>query len=127
MTTKFLFCLTVSLLIFFPFGQISFAQTTQSALKPAVNNYTSFSKKQSSTQKTGDKNSTFSVDDNLNTVESLNNNAIEVIENRTLNSKYFIDKDTASKFYKLVSYGGNLHYLKNGKLETIDEHLQPLG
>lgn len=124
--------ISISFLFFFPvfipyLTNLSFAQTTQPGLKPAVNNYTSFSKKHLSTQKSGAKNNIFSVDENSNAANDLNSDATEVIEMRTLNSKYFIDKDTASKFYKLVSYGGNLNYQKNGKLLTIDEKLEPLG
>lgn len=121
---SFPFFLFAFLFIFFPSFQTLFAQ---SVLKPVIYNYTTFSKKHLPTQKTGAKNSVFSVNNNPVAAEDLNGDATEVIEKRTLNSKYFVDKDTASKFYQLVSYGGNFHYLKNGKFEMINDRLETLG
>ncbi len=110
-------------------AEIAFSQTVQPLLKPVVNNYTSFSTKQTRTQKPISKNSAFSINTDRNNAEDSglpNPNATEIVSKRTINTKYFIDKDTATKFYKLVSYGGNLHYQKNGRLLTIDERLEPM-
>ena len=48
---------------------------------------------------------------------------VEIVSKRTINSKYYVDKDTASKFY-LVQSSGALHYWKDGQWLTIDEHLE---
>jgi gliding motility-associated-like protein len=51
--------------------------------------------------------------------------AIEVVSRRTGNSRYFIDADTASKFY-IVQANENINYQKNGQWLVIDKRLTPL-
>jgi len=51
------------------------------------------------------------------------NTAIEIIAKRTNNTRYFIDKDTASKFY-IVKASGDINYKKDGQWLTIDKRLQ---
>ncbi|UAY52643.1 gliding motility-associated C-terminal domain-containing protein [Ferruginibacter albus] len=52
--------------------------------------------------------------------------AIEIINKRTANSKYFIDKNDASKFYILQSLNA-IHYKKNGQWLTMDKRISPKG
>jgi len=49
-------------------------------------------------------------------------NAIEILSKRTNNSRYFMDKDTASKFY-MVKSNTDINYLKDGQWLTIDKRL----
>jgi len=49
-------------------------------------------------------------------------NAIEILSKRTGNSRYFIDKDTASKFY-IVRSNTDINYFKNGQWLTIDKRV----
>jgi hypothetical protein len=53
------------------------------------------------------------------------NNAIEIVAKRTNNSKYYIDKDTASKFY-IVTASEDINYQKNGQWLSIDKRLIPV-
>ena len=52
------------------------------------------------------------------------NRAIEILDKRTKDSKYYVDKDSAAKFYVIKSVGA-LHYRKDGQWLTIDERLEP--
>jgi gliding motility-associated-like protein len=49
-------------------------------------------------------------------------NAIELFAKRTNDSRYFIDKDTASKFY-ILKANEAINYLKNGQWLAIDKRL----
>jgi gliding motility-associated-like protein len=49
-------------------------------------------------------------------------NAIEIIADRTNDSRYFIDKDTTSKFY-IVKSNIDINYKKNGQWLSIDKRL----
>jgi gliding motility-associated-like protein len=49
-------------------------------------------------------------------------NAIEILSKRSYDSRYFIDKDTASKFY-MVRSNTAINYLKDGQWLTIDKRL----
>jgi gliding motility-associated-like protein len=51
-------------------------------------------------------------------------NAIEILAKRTYNSRYFIDKDTSSKFY-IVQSNTDINYLKDGQWLTIDKRVSP--
>jgi gliding motility-associated-like protein len=99
---------------------LSHAQTFKPALQPVINNYTSFS--------TGNKRVTMQGSKNYPVIGStqsadIDSYADEVIEKRTLTSKYYVDKHDRKKFYQLFSYGGNLHYIKNGKMFTVNQKL----
>jgi gliding motility-associated-like protein len=50
--------------------------------------------------------------------------AIEIISKRTSDSKYYIDKDTASKFY-IVKADQEINYQKDGQWLSIDKRLMP--
>jgi gliding motility-associated-like protein len=52
-------------------------------------------------------------------------NAIEILSKRTRDSRYFIDRDTASKFYIIQAYG-DINYQKDGQWLSIDKCLQPV-
>ncbi len=53
-------------------------------------------------------------------------NAVELFEKRTIDSKYFINKDTPSICYAQKS-SGPMHFKKNGQWITIDTRLNPKG
>src|ERR1700712_676527 len=57
---------------------------------------------------------------------SPNGNAIELFEKRTIDSKFYINKDTPSIFYSQRS-SGPMHFKKNGEWITIDTRLSPKG
>jgi len=52
--------------------------------------------------------------------------AKEVISKRTANTKYYVDRDTVNKFYYVQSID-NIHFMKNGRWETIDQRLFSMG
>jgi gliding motility-associated-like protein len=53
-------------------------------------------------------------------------NAIELIAKRTADSRYFIDKDTSSKFY-IEKANTDINYQKNNQWLSIDKRLCPKG
>ncbi len=57
---------------------------------------------------------------------SPNKNAVELFEKRTINSKFYINKDTPSICYSQRS-SGPMHFKKNGQWITIDTRLSPKG
>ncbi|HEV7423633.1 MAG TPA: hypothetical protein VGO21_00395, partial [Candidatus Paceibacterota bacterium] len=57
---------------------------------------------------------------------SPNSKAIELFEKRTIDSKFYINKDTPSIFYSQRS-SGPMHFKKNGQWITIDTRLSPKG
>ncbi len=57
---------------------------------------------------------------------SPDNHAVELFEKRTINSKFYINKDTPSIFYSQRS-SGPMHFKKNGQWITIDTRLSPKG
>lgn len=60
------------------------------------------------------------------TPDASTKNSIELLEKRTINSKYFVDRDTASKFF-ILKANSPLHYKQNGQWLTIDKHLEKMG
>lgn len=52
-------------------------------------------------------------------------NAVELFSKRTNNSRYYIDKDTAAKFY-IIQSNGDINYQKNGQWLCIDKRLMPV-
>ncbi len=65
-------------------------------------------------------------DANFGDEYSPNNNAVELFEKRTIDSKFYINKDTPSIFYSQRS-SGPMHFKKNGQWITIDTRLSPKG
>ncbi len=57
---------------------------------------------------------------------SPNKNAIELFEKRTIDSKFYINKDNPSICYAQKS-SGPMHFKKNGQWITIDARLSPKG
>jgi len=57
---------------------------------------------------------------------SPNKNAIELFEKRTIDSKFYINKDTPSICYSQRS-SSPMHFKKNGQWITIDSRLSPKG
>jgi gliding motility-associated-like protein len=57
---------------------------------------------------------------------SPNRNAVELFEKRTMDTKFYINKDTPSIFYSQRS-SGPIHFKKNGQWITIDTRLSPIG
>jgi gliding motility-associated-like protein len=55
-----------------------------------------------------------------------NKNAVELFEKRTVDNKFFINKDTPSIFYVQQS-SSPMHFKKNGQWITIDARLSPKG
>ncbi|RZL45493.1 MAG: hypothetical protein EOP00_17330 [Pedobacter sp.] len=103
---------------------ISKAQTSQPLFQSKVSNYTTFSsdKKVVNSNIYPEKPA-----DDINDMETLESTANEVIEKRTQNTKFYIDKNNPNKFIQLFSYGGNLNYQKDGKWLTANQKLQSLG
>jgi gliding motility-associated-like protein len=65
-------------------------------------------------------------DANFGDSYSPDKNAVELFEKRTIDSKYFINKDTPSICYAQKS-SGPMHFKKNGQWITIDTRLNPKG
>ena len=65
-------------------------------------------------------------DANFGDQYSPNNKAVELFEKRTIDSKFYINKDTPSIFYSQRS-SGPMHFKKNGQWITIDTRLSPKG
>lgn len=65
-------------------------------------------------------------DANFGDQNSPNSAAVELFEKRTINSKFYINKDTPSIFYSQRS-SGPMHFKKNGQWITIDTRLSPKG
>ncbi|HLA58064.1 MAG TPA: hypothetical protein VK622_04870, partial [Puia sp.] len=57
---------------------------------------------------------------------SPNSKAVELFEKRTIDSKFYINKDTPSIFYSQRS-SNPMHFKKNGQWITIDNRLSPKG
>ena len=57
---------------------------------------------------------------------SPDNKAVELFEKRTIDSKYFINKDTPAIFYVQRS-SSPMHFRKNGQWITVDARLSPKG
>ncbi|HET7003115.1 MAG TPA: gliding motility-associated C-terminal domain-containing protein [Puia sp.] len=57
---------------------------------------------------------------------SPNSKAVELFEKRTIDSKFYINKDTPSIFYSQRS-SSPMHFKKNGEWITIDTRLSPKG
>ncbi len=65
-------------------------------------------------------------DANFGDEYSPNSHAVELFGKRTINSKFYINKDTPSIFYSERS-SGPMHFKKNGQWITIDTRLSPKG
>jgi gliding motility-associated-like protein len=65
-------------------------------------------------------------DANFGDQYSPNRNAVELFEKRTIDSKFYINKDTPSIFYSQRS-SGPIHFKKNGEWITIDTRISPKG
>ncbi len=65
-------------------------------------------------------------DANFGDTYSPNKNAVELFEKRTIDSKFYINKDTPSIFYAQRS-SGPMHFKRNGQWITIDSRLSPKG
>ncbi|MGC4037447.1 MAG: gliding motility-associated C-terminal domain-containing protein [Chitinophagaceae bacterium] len=88
-----------------------FAQTFYPVLKQSKPDYSSFSASAKSV---------------VVSKNSFLSNASEVIEKRTVNSRWFTDKDSVGKFYQVYSLGA-INYNKNGKWHPIDEKIKSIG
>ncbi|HTB99356.1 MAG TPA: gliding motility-associated C-terminal domain-containing protein [Ferruginibacter sp.] len=96
-------------------------------LKSALYNFTSFSKSYKKPDEKwleNNKGYTTHPDAGFVTTNDPTPNAIEIISKRTSDSKYYIDKDTASKFY-IVKANQEINYQKNGQWLSIDKRLMP--
>lgn len=100
------------------------AQSNYTSLHSQTNNYSTFS---SAKKEVIPKSVPIKPTEEVSDMETLENTANEVIEKRTRNTKFYIDKSNPGKFIQLFSYGGNLNYLKDGKWLTASQKLKPLG
>ena len=65
-------------------------------------------------------------DANFGDEYSPNSNAVELFKKRTIDSKFFINKDTPTICYSQYS-SSPMHFKKNGQWVTIDARLTPKG
>ena len=96
-------------------------------LKSTSYNFTSFSKSYKKPDEKwieNNKGYTNHPDAGFVTINDPTSNAIEIISKRTIDSKYYIDKDTASKFY-IVKANVDINYQKDGQWLSIDKRLIP--
>jgi gliding motility-associated-like protein len=93
------------------------------------NNFTSFTRKYTNRGKlwmARNKAYLRHPDANFDDNYSPDKNAIELFERRTIDSKFFINKNTPSICYAQKS-SGPMHFKKNGQWITIDTRLNPKG
>jgi len=98
-------------------------------LKSTSYNFTSFSKSYKKPDEKwieNNKDYTNHPDAGFVTTNDPTPNAIEIISKRTRDSKYYIDKDTASKFY-IIKSNQEINYQKDGQWLSIDKRLMPEG
>ncbi|HEX3080735.1 MAG TPA: hypothetical protein VHQ04_09745, partial [Puia sp.] len=105
------------------------AQDSRRQMSVVKNNFTSFTRKYTSRGKLWmAKNKAYlhHQDANLGDEYSPNSKAVELFEKRTINSKFYINKDTPSIFYSQRS-SSPMHFKKQGQWITIDTRLNPKG
>jgi gliding motility-associated-like protein len=105
------------------------AQDGRRQMSVIKNNFTSFTRKYTNRGKlwmARNKAYLRHRDANFGDQYTPNNNAVELFEKRTIDSKFYINKDTPSIFYSQRS-SGPMHFKKNGQWITIDTRLGPKG
>ena len=93
------------------------------------NNFTGFTRKYTNRGKLWmARNKAYLSHQDANFVDGYNPNskAVELFEKRTIDSKFYINKDTPSIFYSQRS-SNPMHFKKNGEWITIDTRLSPKG
>ncbi len=105
------------------------AQQGRGQIPVVKNNFTSFTRKYTNRGKLWmTKNFAYlrHPDANFADQYSPNSKAVELFANRTIDSKFYINKDTPSIVYSQRS-SGPMHFKKIGQWITIDSRLQPKG
>jgi gliding motility-associated-like protein len=105
------------------------AQQGRGQMSVVKNNFISFTRKYTDRGKlwrTKNKVYLHHPDANFGDTYSPNNSAVELFGKRTIDSKFFINKDTPSICYAQKS-SGPMHFKKNGQWVTIDARLSPKG
>jgi gliding motility-associated-like protein len=105
------------------------AQVTQSQMAVKKNNFSSFTRKQTDRgQLWMAKNKAYRLHPDANFKDQYipNNQAVELFEKRTIDTKFFINKDSPAICYSQQS-SGPMHFKKNGQWITIDTRLSPKG
>jgi gliding motility-associated-like protein len=105
------------------------AQVGRSQMSVIKNNFTSFTRKYTDRGKLWmARNKAYLHHPNANFADeySPNKNAVELFEKRTIDSKFYINKDTPSICYSQRS-SSPMHFKKNGQWITIDTRLSPKG
>ena len=110
-------------------GSALWAQDGRRQKSVIKNNFTSFTRKYTNRGKlwmARNKAYLRHHDANFGDEYSPNRNAVELFEKRTIDSKFYINKDTPSIFYSQRS-SSPMHFKKNGQWITIDTRLSPKG
>jgi len=105
------------------------AQEGHPGMSVQKNNFTSFTRKYTNRGKlwmARNKAYLRHPDANYGDGYSPNSNAVELFKKRTIDSRFYINKDTPSIFYSQRS-SGPMHFKKNGQWITIDTRLSPKG
>ncbi|MDP4265655.1 MAG: hypothetical protein Q8941_24260, partial [Bacteroidota bacterium] len=105
------------------------AQEGRHQMSVIKNNFTSFTRKYTNRGKLWmAKNKAYlrHPDANFGDEYSPNSNAVELFKKRTIDSKFYINKDTPSICYSQRS-SSPMHFKKNGQWITIDTRLRPKG
>jgi gliding motility-associated-like protein len=105
------------------------AQQGRSQIPVVKNNFTSFTRKYKNRGKlwiARNKDYLRHPDANFGDNYSPDNRAVELFAKRTIDSKFYINKDTPSICYTQKS-SGPVHFKKNGQWVTIDTRLNPKG
>jgi len=105
------------------------AQSVRPQLPVIKNNFTSFTRKytnRGTLWMARNKSYMRHPDANFGDQYSPNSKAVELFEKRTVDSKFYINKDTPSIYYSQRS-SGPMHLKKNGQWITIDTRLSPKG
>ncbi|HEY2350534.1 MAG TPA: hypothetical protein VGH64_16055, partial [Puia sp.] len=105
------------------------AQEARRPVSVTKNNFTSFTRKYTNRGKlwmTKNKAYQRHPEANFGDQYSPNKNAVEIFEKRTVDSKFYINKDTPTIWYSQRS-SGQMHFKKNGEWITIDTRLSPRG
>src|ERR1700722_12211949 len=110
-------------------GSALWAQDGRRQKSVIKNNFTSFTRKYTNRGKlwmARNKAYLGHRDANFSDEYSPNRKAVELFEKRTIDSKFYINKDTPSIFYSQRS-SSPMHFKKNGQWITIDTRLSPKG
>ncbi len=110
-------------------GSVLQAQNGRRQIPVIKNNFTGFTRKYTNRGKswmTRNMGYVRHPDANMADQYSPNVKAVELFERRTIDSKFYINKDTPSIFYSQRSSGA-MHFKKNGQWITIDTRLSPKG